>query len=394
MKIIEHLNSALTLGLSVESALVGIEERFGIKNSYNEKYSLWVLNYDQIKSSKHKFEKIVCECRSLAINFDGGKFNVVSRSFSRFFNYGEKKVPHRINNLIAYEKLDGSLVTMFNYNGEWLYRTKSMIMPETSINGFGTTWKEIIEEALNFKEVSKGLLGAMCLPESCDFIFEVCSPENRVVTRYKGRTATLLAIRTPLGTYLSPEKCDLIASNYGWNRPKVWTFTNWESCLESAKDLRNLEEGFVMYNSKGVPQCKVKNPAYVAAHFLRGEGILTPKRIVDLILMGEVEEYLSVFPEDTDVLVPYIEAYKAVLKDITLVNSLFSGEPTGELFIATQKDFALTVKNLTIGTVLFTMRKNKELTSLEAFDKITRKAKQQMIEVYLNSLNSLASNNN
>lgn len=387
MKIIKFLNSCLSLGQTWQQALIAVEERYGIKNSYNEKYGLWVLNYDQIKSSKHKFEQIVCECRSLVVDYDGEKFNVVSRAFDRFFNHGEKKIPHTVDKLTAYEKMDGSLVSVFYYKGDWLYRTKSMIMPETEINGLGVTWKEVIEEALGDKwlqDCEDFRHRLVDHDRSFTFIFEVCSPENRVVTRYQGRTATLLAVRHNVaGHYVAESELNYehVCNKYGWNRPLIWTFETWEDCLTVAKELRNLEEGFVMYNKKGQPMCKVKNPAYVAAHHLRGEGVLTPKRVVDLILMNELDEYLSIFPEDTDAFTPYLHAYGSMVTDIKMRHRLLSTE--GKHFIESQKEFALEIQGLPCASILFKMRRNKELTLNEAFDKLTRKSQQTMIEAYL-----------
>lgn len=375
MKTVEFLNRCTFMRDNEETALIRLKERYGIKHRKCERTGLYVLNYDQIESSKDKFHEIVCECRSLVLGVEyvgdsnEPQFYVVSRAFSRFFNYGEKKVPHKITSLVANEKLDGSLITVFHHEGKWIYRTKSMIMPEEKINGLPVTWKEVIEEALgDLYEDNLEVTG-------CSLIFEVTSPENRVVTRYKERKATLLAIRkNDLGTYLPRGTVDELACKYGWERPKTWTFQSWEGCLEMAKDLRDLEEGFVMYNTKGKPVAKVKNPDYVLAHHLRGEGILNPKRIVDLILTNELDEYLSIFPEDGDTFKPYLWAYGMILSESKLTYTM-KGD------IVDQKGFALEVKDHPCASILFRMRKG--LTALQAFDTLTRNAKQQLIESYL-----------
>ncbi len=38
---------------------------------------------------------------------------------------------------------------------------------------------------------------------------------------------------------------------------------------------------------------KIKSPSYVAIHHLRGEG-LCPKKIAELILINETDEYLNI----------------------------------------------------------------------------------------------------
>ena len=380
MKTVEFLNRCTFMRDNEETALLRLKERYGIKHRYDDNTGLYVLNYDQIDSSKHKTHNVVKECRSLVLGVEyvgdcnEPQFYVVSRAFDRFFNYGEERVPHKITSLVANEKLDGSLITVFHVEGEgWLYRTKSMIMPEEKINGLPVTWKEVIEEALGDLDTKFQQTGC----ENFSHIFEITSPENRVVTRYKERTATLLAVReNDSGRHLPPSSVDDVARLNGWKRPKTWAFQSWEGCLEMAKDLRDLEEGFVLY-FKGTPVAKVKNPAYVAEHHLRGEGVLNPKRIVDLILMNELDEYLSIFPEDTETFRPYLWAYGMILSHCKLTYTM-KGD------IIDQKEFALEVKDHPCASILFIMRKG--LTALQAFDTLTRTGKQSLIETYVNQL--------
>ena len=58
---------------------------FGVKSSFHPEDPLVILNYDQIESPKTN--TIVRECRALTL--ETTNFDVVARSFSRFFNWGE-----------------------------------------------------------------------------------------------------------------------------------------------------------------------------------------------------------------------------------------------------------------------------------------------------------------
>ena len=351
-----------------------------LADNYSIKYNIWeddlvVLNYDQINSPK--YDPIIKECRSLVLEL--GTWEIISRAFDRFFNLNEDPSQDiDITELKAHEKVDGSLITVFNYNGKWLYRTKSVIMPTDIINNNAdmVTWKDRIEE---------GLVGfykkALYVPVTNSYIFELTCRENRVVTKYantEGRL-TLLAIRNnERGFYMHKQYCDDIAKELLFSRPREFSFDTIDHCLDSAKALRNLEEGYVMYDDQGVPICKVKNPAYVAAHRLRGEGVLSEKRILDLIIMNELDEYLAVFPEDSELIEGYAVDFINMNIDIEDV-CCFIAEFTG-----TQKDFALYVMDnyKGISAIAFAIKQGK--TPIEAWEGLTTNKKYNMILHYTN----------
>ncbi len=376
MKVLDYLNPLAAQGGN-EYALSKLTEEFGIKVKYDEKYDLYLLNYCQITSPKT--HEIVKECRSLVLEASDlcYGFWVVSRSFDRFFNHGElqSEVDNQpLQEMVAHEKLDGSLVTVFFYKGEWIYRTRSMIMPEGKVNGFDASWKEVIEDALGPLTLEGWNLYHQSL------IFEVTSPENRVVVRYPERKATLLAIRDSNGKYSHRYFCDIVAEFNSWGRPKQYHFDTLQQVSVALKELPNLEEGYVMYSlENNSPQVKIKNPAYVAAHHLRGEG-LNPKRVMDLILMGETSEYLSIFPEDKAIFKPYQEAYALLW---VMVDALMDETK----LIEDRKEFALKVKDHPISVILFSIKNG--LTKEDAWGKITTQSKYRMIEAYLQVIKSL-----
>lgn len=381
MKVTNYLNLLTQAGCTYTTALESLEEQYGIKTKVYEKEGirLFVLNYNQINTGTGtKVSPIIRECRSLvlevvtALDLEGGEyplFKVVSRAFDRFFNLGEHRLPCKIDKLEFFEKMDGSLVTMFKYKSKWLYRTKSMIMPEEDmkINGFDLSWKTLIEETLGHDWDIKYRNGQF------SYIFEVTSPENRVVTRYTERTAVLLALRRNRdGAYCRQGLVDNIANLNYWKRPRTYSFYDWTAVEEGAKLLPNLEEGFVGYRN-GEPMVKIKNPAYVVAHHLRGEG-LNPKRCMDLVIMNETDEYLSVFPEDDKMLQPFIDA-ELLLSQV--VSTLWNDY--GE--VHSQKEFALIVTKYPVANMLFNMRKG--LTYIEAWGKLTTNAKYNMITSFM-----------
>jgi hypothetical protein len=351
-------------------SLDDLTEELGIKIASNPKYpNLYCLNYCQIKSPKTN--PIVQECRSLVLEYADDTFKIVSRSFDRFFNFGEAGAGDSddINEMVACEKVDGSLVGLFYYNGEWLYRTRSMIMPEADmlINGLELSWKELIEETV-IKPIDN-----FALDYQSTYIFEVVSPENRVVTRYAERKAYLLAKRNnEFGHYSA-------SSMPCWEVPKMYSFETYKGCVAAAQNLRDLNEGYVMYNKLGQPVMKIKNPAYVAAHHLRGEGALTPRRVIDLIMINEHDEYLAIFPEDSKIFNKYILAYNDLNDTTDYVWNKFKS------LLPNRKDFAMAVKDYSFNAFMFQKSNNNDLTFEEWFptcNKNTRESLLKTIDIY------------
>jgi hypothetical protein len=92
--------------------------RFAVRAKRHGKHSNLVqLKYSQIGSPMH--EPIVQECRGLVLD-EAERWRVVCRAYDKFFNIGEPNATE-IDWPAArvYEKLDGSLMTLYRYGGAW-----------------------------------------------------------------------------------------------------------------------------------------------------------------------------------------------------------------------------------------------------------------------------------
>lgn len=344
MKVIEYIK---------QNGLESLNKDFGIITKiYDE--GLIVLNYDQINSPKNE---ITNECRGLILDKD---FNIVSRSFDRFFNYGENFATFNPQTAVAYEKVDGSLIKVYNWKGTWYVSTRGTAFAESKVNGWDLTFKDMVFKALgcnveeDFQSKCENWLDC-----SRTYIFEVTGVENRVVTRYSGYNLWFLASRNNLsGKYYSDESVHIM-SVFGAVMPKHFKFDAIEVCLETAKHLPDLQEGYVMYED-GVPVCKVKSPIYTAIHHLRGEG-LNPKRIAELVVINEQDEYLAYYPEDEKHFTPYVETLK---HELLLAERVYLDASE----IEDQKVFALEVKDYSFSQFLFQARKLGERDIRKVFN--------------------------
>jgi T4 RnlA family RNA ligase len=319
--------------------------------------NLVLLNYDQIESPKTN--EYVMECRSFII--DKRTFDVVSRSFDRFFNYGEAEdITNKFdwNHAMVFEKADGSLIKVYKYNGKWEISTRGSAFAEVDHTMGGTFRDKVLEAFGTTEENFQFIFNDVHSGEEPEvtYIFEYTGPENRIVTRYDQSEMVLLAIRDHDGDYAPHECVERIANAMrqfrGLNVRAVDSFStnNIDKLVQMAKELPALDEGYVAWDYKNNIRIKIKNPSYVAIHKLRDNGCLSPKRIAALVLENDHEEYLSYFPEDRKFFEPFAQTLFGLRVQIGVTYNLVKN-------IESQRDFALAIKDCDFSSVLFTARK-------------------------------------
>jgi len=361
MKVIDYIK---------EHGTVKLNEEFGIMvKKYEE--GLYVLNYDQINSPKSN--DIVKECRGLILDHE---FNIVSRSLDRFFNLGEQ--PDTQTHLdwskaICHEKVDGSLIKIYNWKNTWYCSTRGTAFAESGCN-FGDSFKSLVFKALDCDDETEfQVLCDLWLDADWTYICELTCRENRIVKSYDGYKLHYLASRHNQSGEFGDEYEKEAALTLGAREINIYSFSSVEDCIETAKHLPDLEEGYVVYQD-GKPVCKVKSPAYVAVHHIRGEG-LSPKRIMQLVLINEQDEYLNYFPEDEKFFTPYVKTFEKLLHEMEVVYTRFEG-------IVAQKEFALAVKEYNYAAVLFQARQKKKGVS-DTFHEQSESFKMKVLESFV-----------
>lgn len=341
---------------------------YGIKVKDYPTQKLVVLNYDQINSPK--METIVQECRGLILDYD---LNVVCRPFDRFFNYGEAETDKMdLTGYTYFPKLDGSLIKVYHWDGSWRIATRGTAFAESDVGSWGFTFEQLALKAAgckNMVEFSKRCDKAFMRPSET-YLFELTAMENRVVTQYTEPKLTLLSVRQNKTGEFAKMKYEVSLFNDFYSIGKFEEGLSIQEIISKADALKNLEEGFVGYDSEGVPRIKVKSAAYVAVHHLKAEG-LNPKRIAELVISGEEEEYLTYFPEDRDTITPYSLALEGLITKLADVMYTYST-------VEDQKMFALAIKDVPCKSVLFTARKYN-IPVQEAFNRGTINSKVEML---------------
>ena len=289
-----------------------------------------VLNYSQIDSPR--FHPIMDECRALILR--KGTWEVMARSFDRFYNVGEGDgwKGRDVTQARIETKHDGSLMSLYHDRQKWCVSTRKKAFAEGQ-----TTYGRV------FSEIFFGIVD----PQRFDFgqdmtwVLELCGPENRVVTRYDEPQVFLIGGRhNSSGRELSGTELDNAATATGIPRPKHYQAKTFEEVQALADAMPALDEGFVLVweNSEGSHfRLKCKNTAYLAIAHMRDNGIIAPKHVLQLVMDNDHLEYLGYFPEDTKLFGiaqtnfdGFVKQSKAVYEDCRGLES--------------QKDFALAIQ--------------------------------------------------
>ena len=309
----------------LNNSLEKLQEQYHILvHKYDKVMSL---NYSQIESPKN--DPITNECRGLILEKEY-PFNVVCRSFDRFYNYGENGIfPDNFQDYVAWEKRDGTLINLYNYDNEWIAATRKLVYAE-GINTQGYHFSDLF-----FSVIDKNKLNN--IDNNLVLIFELTSPYNRIVTNYKITEAKLLSVRHRFtGEEFSLQELENFALLKNFELPNQYKFKSYNDVINSYDTLKELEEGYVFTNYKSKHRFKMKNPSYLAAAHIRCNGIISPKNIINLIFLNDYEEYLLLFPEDKIHFEPFINAYNNLVNDVVDLYKKYK-------HIKDQKLFALTI---------------------------------------------------
>lgn len=328
-------------------SLADLQREHGVYAAVSEELGLAILNYDMVESVKRS--DVVRECRALTLEL--GTWDVVARSFPRFFNQGEcpdlEKDFRWDGPVVASTKEDGSLMVAYKHRGGWRVNTRGSFADRPIGDGC-PVWSHAFWQCVPHSECLNDL------PDGVALSFEFCSPWNKVVRTYPTPTAYLLAaFYTKSGAEVNELVVDGWAERLGVLRPKEYDVASLPevvALLDSVKD--PTFEGFVLRDKFG-NRMKSKKPEYVALHHLKDNGnAFATKNILPLILAGETDELLTHFPEAAERVFEVAEKVGGARARLDAVWARARG-------IASQKEFALFVTRHTqLSAVLFRARKD------------------------------------
>lgn len=254
-----------------------------------------MFNYNLINSDMTI--PLVRECRGLIL--DKGNWKVVCRGMDKFSNAHESdsdldKIDWQTARI--QEKVDGTLIFVWNYEGEWHVSTRSTIDAHNAplnVGGFETFYDLFVDAVLKKFDFIDDFFDT--LAPTFTYWFELVSPYNRIVVPYDETKLYFLGWRWKRSDMheLYPE--DSAMANY-FDTPKTYPLYSFNEVCAAAEKMGWDEEGFVVCDAQ-FHRIKVKSPMWVAAHYIVNNGVQTDERLVDIIRSGESDEFCEYCPQ-------------------------------------------------------------------------------------------------
>lgn len=353
-----HIQSFLREGGTPESLL----DKYKVTSSRHDKYNNLVLfKYDMVDSPMG--EPIVQECRGIILD-EANDWAIVSRPFDKFFNLGEGHAkPIDWKTAKVFEKVDGSLATLYVYDGAWHMATSGSADAGGNVGLAGFTFEELFWRVYHEVALAKVMDPEenhhILPPLDCNicFFFELTSLYNKIVVKHDKANLTLLGARD-LTTQreLTVEEAHQFFPDF--DRVKEFPLGSFEECIATFEHMSPLaQEGYVVCDAN-FNRVKVKHPGYVALHHMR-DGLSSKRALIEVVRSGEIDEVVVAFPE-----------YETLLMEAkgrldTLVSELETSYDAIK-HIENQKSFALEAVKTRCPSALFAFRA-KKVSSVRKF---------------------------
>lgn len=328
-----------------------LTQEYNIKvNRHSKIEKLVCLKYSQLESPMG--ETVVQQCRGIILD-ESNNWEIVSYPYDKFFNYGECHAPKLDwETAKVYEKLDGSLMTLFHYQGEWRVQSSGMADAAGEVNGFKYSFGQL------FWRVWQELDYQLPAETDCCFMFELMTPYNRVVVRHDRNKLVLHGVRDKSSLKeLDPQ---ISAKKYSWQLVQTYPLKTLKEIIAVTNELNPMDsEGYIICD-RNFRRIKVKSPQYVAISHLR-TGFST-RRMLEIVATNEGEEFLNYYPEWRNLYRQIETKYDALVAEIEAKYQKYQSIPI-------QKDFAMAVKHLDCSNILFALRAGKSSSVRESLAK-------------------------
>ena len=316
-----------------------------------------LLKYNQLSSDFSL--PIVRECRgSIFYQNENGKYECVCRAFDKFGNYGESYVP-KIDwySAVVEEKVDGSLIKVWNHNNKWHVSTNGTIDAYKAEVDDNTDWTfgKLFNVALKTKFPMDFFNG---LDKHMTYMFELVSPRSRCTIFYPETRLYYLGCRD-MQTMNECKVYYSVMREVDMLYPKLYHLYDLGECQKYVNAMTKDEEGFVI-RDKNYNRMKLKSPKYLMAFHLNNNGDITTKRILNMMKNEMIDDFMAYCPQHKDKVDEVISGIKNVVCKL---------ESTWKLCEQTAKEdsktFACAIRILPYNDFLFEKYKHRDLKAID-----------------------------
>jgi RNA ligase len=215
-----------------------------------------------------EWDEALRDCRGLVLDDSG---HIAARGFRKFWNLGQTPIPG--GEFEAWEKVDGSLILSFQYDGELVCASRGSFTSEQA--QFATEW---------FRETGQqvGLHWTTTLSEAV-------YPDNRIVVDYKGESGCVLlnVVGNGTGALLDWDRM-LLSLDWALRGGRVAKHYGFHDNTASLPTASN-SEGYVLRFMADNSLHKVKFDEYVRLHRLIFQ--TTTERLWEMLRDGRRSEW-------------------------------------------------------------------------------------------------------
>ena len=215
-----------------------LANKLSIVSKRHTKYpNLVLLKYHMLESPME--HPVVQKCRGIILD-EADNWRVVSYGYDKFFNQGGAHAAEiDWSTAKVFDKLDGSIMTLYHYDGEWQVASSGVPDATGQMMGSTITFHDL------FWQVWNALNYHLPKDTDCCYMFELMTPYNRVVVEHKTSDIVLHGVRR-----LTDEReLNPIVEGHlnNWHTVKVLSLESWDEVLAATTELDPMDaEGYVV----------------------------------------------------------------------------------------------------------------------------------------------------
>ena len=249
---------------------------------------------------------IVNECRGLVLDITDN-CSVVRYGFYRFYNLGEDGAADIGNHISTTEKVDGSLIFIYNYLGHWRIGTRSIFClnkdnpnNEQNLRKIRLMYRQIMSYITTKAEWTFN-----DLDPDCTYCFEFVSPDFQIIVPYKEVDMYFLMCR-------NNKTLQEVETTIPFKRPKTFEFNNLSDIENYVSQFKASEFEGVVVKDEHNNRVKIKNLNWLKTHYLYHNGQFSDRYFLHLYFENDYEELLSYFPNLREQFDKVVEHYNKV----------------------------------------------------------------------------------